>query len=210
MQQRRRGAEARGPTRATHPPAHPSERTAAPLAPLVPEPCVVSPAAAPAAPRPPLPAPPAPPLPLRTGLWPGARRAPGAHPPPPPPPPAASPHRHAAPAPRVRGRHARAAVALATAHRKEKSMATRSVCCRWISTPTPSLCSICAAGESTATQESRSSVLSVALPSCRTARGREAQSQQCMSADAAVSRGKGLAFRIYILYPNKGIISKVK
>jgi len=86
MQQRRRGAEARGPTRATHPPAHPSERTAAPLAPLVPEPCVVSPAAAPAAPRPPLPAPPAPPLPLRTGLWPGARRAPGAHPPPLPPP----------------------------------------------------------------------------------------------------------------------------
>ena len=56
MQQRRRGAEARGPTRATHPPAHPSERAAAPLAPTVPGPCAVPPPAAPAAPHPPLPA----------------------------------------------------------------------------------------------------------------------------------------------------------
>jgi len=82
----------------------------------------------------------------------------------------------------------RAAVALATARREEKSIDTRLVCCGWISTPTPSFCSVCAASDSNATQESRPIMLSVALPSCRTARGRKAQGQQCMSADTAQTR----------------------
>ena len=84
----------------------------------------------------------------------------------------------------------RVVVALEIAHREEKLMATRSVCSKWISTPTRSFCAICAAGESTDTQESRPSVFSVALPSCRTARGREAQSQQHVSADAARAGGR--------------------
>ena len=98
----------------------------------------------------------------------------------------------AAPMRRTSAAHAGAArrvvVALEIARREKKSMATRSVCSKWISTPTRSFCSICAAGESTDTQESRPSVFSVALPSCRTARGRKAQGQQCMSADTAQTR----------------------
>ena len=44
-------------TRATQPPAHPSERAAAPLAPTVPGPCAVPLAAVSAAPHPPPPSP---------------------------------------------------------------------------------------------------------------------------------------------------------
>ena len=50
-----REGRAEAPTRATHTPAHPSERAAAPLAPVVPGPCAVPPAAAPVPPHPPPP-----------------------------------------------------------------------------------------------------------------------------------------------------------